>query len=85
VGRKIALLVAEERDVGRPLTIAASPAAPTSARTPIPSAVPKLCGIVGLNANAAPDARRRTLFGPGEPVLTIEKATRASHWSMAGR
>jgi hypothetical protein len=44
-----------------------------------------MCGIVDLNPNAAPDAQRRTLFGPGEPVLTIEKATRASHWSMFGR
>src|SRR2546423_945168 len=55
-----------------------------SAGTPTPSAGPTTCGIVGVNPKAAPDAQRRTLCGPGEPVLTIEKATRASHWSTFG-
>ena len=44
---------------------------------PIPSAVPRMWGTVRRNPNVAPDAQSITLFGPGVPELTNEKATSA--------
>ena len=45
--------------------------------TPIPTAVPRMCGAVRRNPNVEPDASSRTLFGPGVTELTIENADQA--------
>src|SRR4029079_9977973 len=79
-----AIDTARERRYADPMTRIATPTAgwdaikspgpaPTApAMTPIPMAVPRMCGAVRRNPKVEPDASSRTLLGPGVTELTIE-------------
>ena len=66
-----------ERELGRPRS-SPRPAATASAISPDPERGPeRRAGSFGRKPNAAPDAQRRMLFGPGVTELTNENAIRA--------